>query len=330
MTEPGRPTIRCLTEDLGHDWGDVDQLRAISTGALRDLDIPLYELEHPVVRHLREVFDGSDSADVQREGISGLSNPMWYKLKTGRWRGAVYVDQEGKAWLCAAGLRKGGESSDFYKSFMEQVKNSGPAAFLPTDEDFDHARREKAATRLGQWERSLHRAAQAAFLEAARTGLPKPLTITSLRDGSVIAKALIEAIEVAEEGDSLTDVTIEFSDINWAATRYLDRAQEVLMLAICNEPTVWQPGHSSETQTFSLQSTDGLDSLVNGLQDDSVAGQPAEPRLSHYAKKELILGSAVNGDAVMSLCGVWLVQSRDAEALPKCPECAEIFRDLGN
>lgn len=324
MTSPGRPTLRCLANDLEHGWEDVGQFRTVEEGAFHELGTPLHNLAHPVIRHLTEVFTGTDSADIQRESISGLSNPMWYKLKTGRWRGAVFVDPEGTAWLCAAGLRREGESTDFYKSFMERIQTSGPIEFLPTDDDLKQARRERSTARLDAWERSLHHAGQAAFLESARSGEPAVMPVASLKDESVIATAAIEVVEIAEADNSLVDVTLEFFDIQWTSAKLVDRAQEVVMLSICNEPTVWQPGHTGERQIFSLQSSAGLPYLVESLHDDSLAGLPAEPQLSHYAKKDLLLGSAVNGEAVATLCGVWLVQSRDAEKLPRCPECVEI------
>lgn len=328
MTFPGRPTLRCLTKDLEHGWEDVAHLRIVEEGAFHELKTPLHDLAHPVIRHLTEVFTGTDSVEIQRESISGLSNPMWYKLKTGRWRGAVFVDPEGTAWLCAAGLRRGGESTDFYKSFMERIQTSGPTEFLPTADDLQQAKRERITARLNAWERSLHHAGQAAFLESVRSGAPATMPVTSPKDESVIATAAIEVVEIAEADNSLVEVTLEFFDIQWTSAQYVDRAQEVVMLSICNEPTVWQPGHTGERQIFSLQSSAGVPYLVESLRDDSLAGLPAEPQLSHYAKKDHLLGSAVNGEAVATLCGVWLVQSRDAEKLPKCPGCVEIHARL--
>lgn len=330
MVSPGRPTLRCLHEDLEHGWEDVDQLRLVLAGTLDELGVNLHDLAHPVIRHTREVFNGVHSADIQRESISGLYSPMWYKLKTGRWRGAVYVDDSGTAWLCAAGLRRQGEAMDFYKAFAEQIKNGGPEQFLPTNSDVAHARRERGVAELEAWKVSLHRAGQSAFLDTIQTGQPTSVPVTSAKTGSKIANAVIEVVNITDAGDSLVDVTLEFSDIEWSATKYLEKAQEVLMLSICNEPTAWKPGHSSDSQIFSLQSTDGLDVIVDTLQDDDRAGLPAEPQLSHWAKKDLILGSAVNGDAVVTLCGAWLVQSRDAENLPKCPTCHEIYTGFGS
>lgn len=329
MTIPGRPTLRCLIEDLEHDWIDATQRRLIVEGLLDELEIALHDLDHPTVRHLRDTFTGTDSSDAQRVSISGLTNPMWYRLKTGRWRGAVYVDSDGTAWLCAAGLRRGGEAADFYSSFMDRIRTSGPQAFLPTDADRRHASRERAREQLRKWELSLHNASQAALRESVQTGHHSSMPVTSLKDGSVIANALVELVELTEADGSLVEVTLEFCDIDWTATSQVERAQIVIMLAICDEPTVWRPGHSRDSQVFSLYSSDGLDYLVERMQNESRAGLPAEPQLSHYAKKDLLLGSAVNGDAVATLCGVWIVQSCDAEQLPKCPACAEIHEQLG-
>lgn len=43
---------------------------------------------HPLVRSFYEAF-ASSSSEVQRENISGLTNPHWWKQKASRWRGAA-------------------------------------------------------------------------------------------------------------------------------------------------------------------------------------------------------------------------------------------------
>src|SRR4051794_19082472 len=94
-----RPTLRCLREDLVEDWDDIQQRAALGT---QPITLPAFDaLNHPVVRHAAEVFPGGADVDARRETISGLSNPVWYKLKTGRWRGAVYINDDGQAWICA-------------------------------------------------------------------------------------------------------------------------------------------------------------------------------------------------------------------------------------
>lgn len=328
MTTACRPTLRCIAEDLDQDWDNVEQFRAVKDRNVGSLGVTLPDLAHPVIRHARDLYTSASSGDVQREGISGLTDPMFYKLKSGRWRGAVYVAPDGTPWLCAAGLRRENETADFYAWFMDRVRNAGPGGFLPTEADLTYAKRERTQAQLEEWEKSLHRDGQVALRTAADSAGAAEVPVTSIKTGATIATARVIVEQIDDDQDSLTEVILEFVDIDWSAISYVERAQEVLMLSICDEPTAWTAGHNADSQIYSLQSGTGLQFLLDVLPDVSRAGLPAEPQLSHLAKKDLLVGSAVNGEAVVTLCGAWLVQSRDAETLPTCSECAEIHAGL--
>ncbi|GAB3185890.1 hypothetical protein GCM10027060_25850 [Nesterenkonia halophila] len=60
--------------------------------------------------------------------------------------------------------------------------------------------------------------------------------------------------------------------------------------------------------------------------------QQAQPgdheRFSHYVKKDRIMASALEGDAVVALCGKVWVPSRDPQRFPVCPECKEIYEEM--
>ncbi|WP_202922954.1 DUF3039 domain-containing protein [Nesterenkonia haasae] len=60
--------------------------------------------------------------------------------------------------------------------------------------------------------------------------------------------------------------------------------------------------------------------------------QPAEPgdheRFSHYVKKDKIMESALEGGAVVALCGKVWTPSRDPKKFPVCPECKEIYEGI--
>lgn len=51
-------------------------------------------------------------------------------------------------------------------------------------------------------------------------------------------------------------------------------------------------------------------------------------RFSHYVKKDRIMESALEGGAVVALCGKVWVPSRDPKKFPVCPECQEIYEGL--
>lgn len=60
--------------------------------------------------------------------------------------------------------------------------------------------------------------------------------------------------------------------------------------------------------------------------------QPAEPgdheRFAHYVKKDKIMESALEGGAVVALCGKVWTPSRDPKKFPVCPECKEIYEGM--
>jgi hypothetical protein len=51
-------------------------------------------------------------------------------------------------------------------------------------------------------------------------------------------------------------------------------------------------------------------------------------RFAHYVRKDRIVPSAVEGSAVVALCGKKWVPTRDPERYPVCPTCKEIFEQL--
>ncbi|MGB6455411.1 MAG: DUF3039 domain-containing protein [Streptosporangiaceae bacterium] len=51
-------------------------------------------------------------------------------------------------------------------------------------------------------------------------------------------------------------------------------------------------------------------------------------RFAHYVEKDKIVDSAVNGTAVIALCGKVWVPSRDPKKYPICPDCQRIFESL--
>ena len=130
-----RVTLRCICEDLDADWGNPGESRAFlhlrkvvnsecfdSEVALALECVPTTSLAaHPLIAGFHAAFEGNDPG-LQRETISGLSDPYWLKQKTSRWRGAATdadVVGEGEVWLCAGGLRASGDARDFYARFMQ-------------------------------------------------------------------------------------------------------------------------------------------------------------------------------------------------------------------
>lgn len=103
-----RPTLRCLREDLSL--------------AIPSARIPLDEVDHPLLRKAAEQFA---VAEAPHERISAIDDVVLFKVKTGRWRGAVYDSgpaAEVQDWLVAAGNREEGSPDDFYAALYSQAR----------------------------------------------------------------------------------------------------------------------------------------------------------------------------------------------------------------
>lgn len=324
MKTPGRPTARCLRDDIPNDWAEIGDHRA--TANLSDCPKPLYELQHPIVQKMAEDFPVSGSDDVRREGISGLKNPMWWKVKVGsRWRGAAYVDEDGQAWLCAAGYRREKEGTDFYKSFMARIEARGPVPFLPTVEDRELLRGERKNALMQQWEAQLIGWARAWTLEAL--------------DADDVVEHLLEdplgrdlaVVRVLCDAEAVTDVAIylEFQLQDWSVTELLAWAEQVFVSSICCHEQHWAVTYLGEGRAYSLET--GREELQRALrtkESNSAPGVMSGGTQSHYTHRERIVDSMVEGEALKALCGQWFVPRQDTRDREPCPTCVAVHERL--
>lgn len=107
---PVRPTLRCLREDLNLP---IPSART-----------PLDQVDHPLLRKATEQFGASDTP---HERIRAIDDVVLFKVKVGRWRGAVFSadpDAEVRDWLVAAGTREDGSNDDFYAALYAQARTA--------------------------------------------------------------------------------------------------------------------------------------------------------------------------------------------------------------
>lgn len=330
VSSAARPTLRCLREDLLDDWDDAGHARSVRQGDL-DATPPFPLLNHPVVRHLTATFSGGDG-DVLRESISGLTDPMWWKLKTSRWRGAVYVDDDGQAWLCAAGLRREREATDFYKAFSAAIKAGGPARFLPNDEDRRRLKRELVDQALSEWERAVHEATISAFLAAE--GAPISVDVPGLMPGDgLLARVEVSVVRLVDEddGDSIGEVVLDVEPLDYTLFSLVERAEIVMMAAISPDEQAWAPGFAGSRRMYSLCGTaHEVERLRSDAQvADRAPGAVRPGTVAHFAHKLRLTEHYVEGTATRALCGVYFVPRQAPDGLEQCPACAAVFRMLG-
>lgn len=112
-------------------------------------------LRHKLIQKTVDDFPVEGDTAKKRESITGLTKPPFWKVKTDRWRGAAYEDEQGQVWLVAAGRRYAGEGKDFYKRFMTDIERKGAPFFLPSEEDLHLYREEQDLQRLEERERQV-------------------------------------------------------------------------------------------------------------------------------------------------------------------------------
>lgn len=324
---PGRPTFAVL-RSLGDDWTVPADRAAVQSGS----EIPgeLHGLGHPIVSHTAATFITGNDQDVKRESISGLTNPVWWKVKTNRWRGAVYEDPDGIFWLCAADLRREGERTDFYKQFVADVGRLGPQPFLPTDDDLARLRLEQAEARLDRWEQQIHCAAGEAMATALETRRAE-FAIPPLAGDRPLCSVTIE-VDVVPDDDldlSIAEILVTIERLDWAQANLAEESDIVVLAAIEADEQAWDVTNLNGHPLYTLTMPAGeLGTLVANHDPSASPGRTCPGATSHYAHKSRLTQAVVLGEGVRSLCGIWFVPRQDTSALPTCPSCQTILRNL--
>ncbi|RDH13872.1 DUF3039 domain-containing protein [Tsukamurella pulmonis] len=329
MPATPRPTLRCVNEDLTDEWDDRTHQRAMSDG-FPSGPPSMTALNHPVIRHAIEVFSDLDG-EHQRETISGLSDPTFYKLKTGRWRGAIFIDENNQPWLVAAGLRRAGDRDDFYADFMNRVNASGSSSVLPTAEDNSRLRRENAEGELTKWEQGVHDAILGAVARIGTDGQEK-VTLHALggdsRDVLCEVEVTIAVIEDdADAPEGYGEVVLEFQTIRWQDEPLIGRAELVAMCAIGPDEQSWKAGHASVGRIYS---SDGSAAEINAMLGRALRGSNKVPGAStpgvvaHFTHEARLTEQYVEGTATKALCGKVFVPRQAPDDLAVCPTCCAV------
>jgi hypothetical protein len=121
-----RPTIRCLTRDLGIP--------------LPGLDVDLgKELDEPLMDELRRI---APDAPTGQKRVLSIDHPLVYRIRVSAHRGATWVDEDhGIVWLCAARRREDGSAHDAFAWFADL---HAMGQLLPTADDRRRDRAEAA------------------------------------------------------------------------------------------------------------------------------------------------------------------------------------------
>lgn len=147
---PVRPTRVCLS--------DLDL-------PVPPITLPLCGLNHALVREAQRVPDAFEAGGVER--ILALKDHVWFKVKTGRWRGAAtrlpaadHTDASAQVraapwWIGSAGFRREGDPADFYAALTAAFEREGSSSdkWLPVAWDWKRLELEHAYA----WEANIRR-----------------------------------------------------------------------------------------------------------------------------------------------------------------------------
>ena len=342
-----RVTLRCLCDDLDADWSNVSEQRAFrelrvvassnepdSRIALALENVPTTaRAAHPLVDSFFAAF-ASDDPGILRPTISGLSNPHWWKQKTGRWRGAATDAAflgEGEVWLCAGGRRCDGDDRDFYNTFAGLLETSGIEALLPREEDRRVQEVEAKCLRRDAWLEQLRLSVLLCLAEVDARAERRSLHVPSPSPESPEVPLLHIEFELereADSGDQLIELFMLVTTQDHSRPQLARLARETTQSVL--EPVVdsWRvlPGPGTTEVWSVLLSQETLANCHAASSTGTLPGHLKEscPVLglqAHYARKERIVHAIVEGDPVRGLCGQWFIPTANPDDLPLCPTC---------
>lgn len=335
-----RPTLRLLREDLASHWEQAFVLRALKSDDIEAL-MPLAELPHPIVRKAAESFRENPENDNYVQPVSSSTRLRLLEIKQFQWRGGVWQDPEtGVCWLVVAGLAKGGHqnSEDFYRRSQRENQLGYPHRWLPTEEDVRLLKLETAAYLRTKWELDVQSRVLDALKEVHNGG------ITRFNVGHVLPEiGKMAAIEItvacertssepAQAGTAVEtdEVVVEvFPEKQFIGTSLLWKLILRVLTAISPPQQDWD----SSGFTFSNMAEPGtwtrrVTELKKVVQENNLVFSQLGAH-SHYAHKKHLAGKTIEGEGIRSLCRVYFVPHQDPGKFPRCPECVEIYAQLG-
>jgi hypothetical protein len=128
-----RPTLRCLTKDLGM--------------AIPPLDVELSDIDHPLMEQARRI---APDAPKGQKRVLAIDHPLVYQVRHSRWRGATWLEAaQRRLWLLAGAQREEGSDDDAYEHF-DALHTAGKLLPTPKDELRDDAEKALRLTRAAR------------------------------------------------------------------------------------------------------------------------------------------------------------------------------------
>jgi hypothetical protein len=344
-----------MLRELGSGWADRAQESMVRAARWKDLP-PFDELEHPAIQSTRLFDENPENARFTRH--EGATRAAGYSVVEARdkakgpgWRTAI-ITTEGESWAVYADTH-----DDFHRSVESKFK-AIRAQLEPTKDDQDWRRfksNEQAAREaLSTWREGIVRNTLAAFGEAwASTelsvvkSLPEPPSAMlpaglSQLNASIDIELLRESDDdggdlgkIEPQDDSMfVEVILHIAPQLNHGDPIADQVMKTVLPAIVAGEDRWQASYTKSgalTHTVVLSGEELERLLFAGEVEGELSIGVAEPQpttKAHYVSASTIVDSVVNGSAVRSACGVWLVSRQNPEGMPVCEKCVEQLPDM--
>ncbi|CAO1652766.1 hypothetical protein NYA9BBAC_02048 [Salinibacterium sp. NYA9b] len=335
-----RPTIRLLNElnrSGAFGSGDADALEKSQFKRLGSITA----LNHPIIRRAARIgteeFEDSGTLAwgnrIKYVTQAGLRSP-WFEIRAEQWRGAV-VDpkNDGNYWLVAAGLRREGDTDNFY-DVLERKSKENLLSILPSTRD-ETLRKIQA---LDAESSANKRAAVGALFDALRSF---DLDLTLFEWSSTVAlPACFSSMGVTIGIDRIaTDalITIEIEMEDFGESQARGELLHLLQAPFECDMEKWEANSSPNPRRLIYSATVPLARLRQLVSSSRIEGQPettAAPSShlvisrSHFARKASLADATVFGLAVRAICGQWFVPSQDPSDLPSCRTCRTTYETI--
>lgn len=330
-----RPTLRVLREDLAGELGDAHLGRALAEGRLTDLQ-PLSDIPHPIVAKASSAFGEESSEDHHDGRIRCVSSLPILEIRSGQWRGGVWIAQDGVCWLIACGLAKGGhqDHDDFYEVLGRVEVGPGAAVLKPAPEDLLLWKQEVASEVLATWDLVVQTKVAEALSRIHQGGetrfdVEHPMSDRLEPGDRTLSTVTVEVVQVDEGEDRYEDVVVTLeTPARWLGSQI--EWQLIRRVLITISPP--EQGWDRYKHTFATMSETGaLSARIAVLADLGRRGAVAESepgQHAHHTHKRDLTDRTINGQAVRAICGAFFVPSQDHVTLPTCPTCDERIAEL--
>lgn len=317
MTLPPRITNRCAVQDLGLPPNTEDAEFGFDP-----------KPSHPLLDHVISLFKEDRDSTKAPTTISKV-RPTCYKVKTGRFRGAAYVADNGQVWLVAGGIRKDGDTGDFYKEFMSRIDRDGSDWWLPSEDDILLASYGDRFVALLEWERSIYDSL-GEHLDENGLNVPFEEDIYSPFEcrGRPVSRIRVEMLDF--DGENL-GLEVSVRTLRWEFKDTLERlALHAVMCKIDHREQKWSVSSNRSGDTTSSVEFSDVFSMEDVLDGAYASGVPvmfapgdSAHRVTHFRAPSLT-DATINGDPVRSLCGKVFVPRQDHADLEECDDCKKI------